>query len=86
MVYSLLLTPIILSMGIIGGSYGFYKLGMWSVRKRLEETREQLIKIDHREDDKLLSNITNHIREIDMFNNGEKNIYSNINADDSKND
>ena len=75
MVYSLLLTPIILSMGIIGGSYGFYKLGMWSVRKRLVNTRELLIK-QQPQDDVLIEEISNHINEIDLFNSGKKKKYA----------
>mgnify|MGYP003629859005 CR=1 FL=1 len=52
---------------IIGINYGFYKLGMWSVRKRLIETRKLLLK-QHPQDEILIEEISNHIVEIDMFN------------------
>ncbi len=39
---------------------------MWSVRKRLVNTRELLLK-QHPQDDILIEQISNHIVEIDMF-------------------
>ena len=56
---------------IVGINYGFYKLGMWSVRKRLIETRELLLK-QHPQDELLIEEISNHIVEIDMFNKSVK--------------
>lgn len=61
MLYSLLTFT-----SIIGINYGFYKLGMWSVRKRLCETRDGLI-AQHPQDEILIDEISNHIKEIDMF-------------------
>ena len=52
---------------VIGINYGFYKLGMWSVRKRLIETRKLLLK-QHPQDEILIKEISKHIVEIDMFN------------------
>ena len=40
---------------------------MWSVRKRLIETRKLLLK-QHPQDEILIEEISNHIVEIDMFN------------------
>tara|TARA_R110000751_G_scaffold81633_2_gene164701 strand:+ start:1553 stop:1768 length:216 start_codon:yes stop_codon:yes gene_type:complete len=61
---------------IVGINYGFYKLGMWSVKKRLTDTRELLLK-QNPQDDLLIEEISNHIVEIDMFNKSKKNISKN---------
>lgn len=56
---------IIATSGVVG--YGFYKLGMWSVKKRLIDTRELLLK-QNPQDDILIEEMSNHIKEIDLFN------------------
>ena len=76
-----ILSGLLISGGIILGGYGSYKLGMWSVRKRLVDTKKDLI--NRREElEGLLGNdaqlyniineIDNHIKEIDEFRNNPK--------------
>ena len=72
---SLLLGGLLVVSSILGVNYGFYKLGMWSVRKRLVNTRELLIK-QQPQDDVLIEEISNHINEIDLFNSGKKKKYA----------
>ena len=62
---------------IIGFNYGAYKLGMWSVRHRLVNTRELLLK-QYPQDDILINEITNHIKEIDVFKSQKKNLNNSI--------
>ena len=73
---SILLGSVFVFSSIVGTSYGFYKLGMWSVKKRLTDTRELLLK-QNPQDDLLIEEISNHIVEIDMFNKSKKNISKN---------
>jgi len=49
-----------------------YKLGMWSVRKKLIDTRNKLL-IQYPQDELLIEEISNHIAEIDIFNKSKKN-------------
>ena len=57
-------------------SFGFYKLGMWSVRYRLVNTRDKLTDVLKCGYDGQLYNLINeidvHITEIDKFKNEKK--------------
>ena len=61
-----ILSGFLLFSSIIGVNYSLYKLGMWSVRKRLIDTRELLL-LQHPQDDVLISDISNHIKELELL-------------------
>ena len=67
-----ILSGLFVFSGLVGINYGLYKLGMWSVRKKLIDTRNKLL-IQYPQDELLIEEISNHIAEIDIFNKSKKN-------------
>lgn len=61
---------------ITGLSYASYRLSMWSVLKRLQETKQKLLDAGMNEESEIIVEINNHIGKIKCFKTDKKMFYN----------
>jgi len=62
-----ILSGLFVLTSIVGINYGIYRLGMWSSKKQLIETRSKLITQSAEDNELLIEEISNHLIEMNEF-------------------